>query len=143
MLKLSLAGFAVASLLLVGGQADEAAIKKERAKFKGTWKVAKFESAKGEEDKGKDITFNFSDDGIVQMSKGDKSKKATYKLNPAAKPKEIDIQPDEGSGDKGAKGIYEFTKDMLRLCFSDNETDRPKEFKAGVGTIIVTLEKAK
>jgi uncharacterized protein (TIGR03067 family) len=144
MMKLMLGGFIVCAALLVGG-GDDAAVKKERAKFKGTWKITRLETSKGDEDKGKDITLTFSDDGTMEMHKGGESKKATYKLNIAAKPKEIDIQPDDDK--HPGKGIYEFAKDKLRICFSQGGPDspRPTEFavKDESRTIIVTLERAK
>ena len=137
MMKLVLSGFVVSAVLLVGG--DDAA-KKEQAKFKGTWKIAKFETSKGEEDKGKDITITFGEDGSLQFSKGDQTKKGTYKLNVAARPKEIDLHADDDK-DVG-RGIYEFAKDKIRLCFIEGkDSERPKDFaiKDGSRTIIVTL----
>ena len=142
MFKLALSGFVVSAALLVGG-ADEA-LKKERALFKGTWKITKFETAKGEIDKGKEITLTFHADGSFEMSKGNETKKGTYKLNPAAKPKEIDFHADQ-AGDVG-KGIYEFAKDKLRLCFIQiKDADRPTGFalKEGSEKVILTLERGK
>jgi uncharacterized protein (TIGR03067 family) len=142
MMKLVLGGFVVSAVLLAGG--DDAAIKKERAKFKGTWKITRFETSKGEEDKGKDITLTFGDDGSLEMRKGNESKKGSYKVRPDAKPKEIDLHA-EDEKDVG-RGIYVFEKDKIKLCFTDGkDTERPKEFaiKDGSRTIIVTLERAK
>ena len=149
MMKLVLSGFVVSAALLVGG-GDDAAIKKERAKFKGTWKITKFETSKGEEKKDDvTITVKFAEDGGVEfmMSKGTdtKSKKGTYKLNPTAKPKELDLIPEEKNDDVG-KAIYQFDKDKLKLCLTEGKgSSRPTDFniKEGSRTIIVTLERVK
>src|SRR5438105_3217779 len=117
MMKLVLGGFVVSAALLVGG--EEAALKKERAKFKGTWNVIKLETPRSEEDKGKEISITFHDDGSVDFKKGSESKKGKYKLNLAAKPKEIDLIPDEG--DDVGKGIYQFDKDKLKVAFGEGK----------------------
>jgi len=145
MLKATLAGFIVSALVLVAGGGDEAA-KKERAKFKGTWKITKVENAKGETDEFKGAELRFDEDGTMELKHNEETKKATYKVNPAAKPKELDIKIDEDGG-KTIRGIYQFEKDKLKLCVDANPdmSERPTEFgvKDNRAILLVTLERAK
>jgi uncharacterized protein (TIGR03067 family) len=69
-----------------------------------------------------------------------------YKLNPAKKPKQIDLTVVRSkAGDKVDRvvlgGIYELKGDMLRICVGYR--DRPKDFKAGVGRNLFTLKRLK
>ncbi len=145
MLKLTLAGFATVAVLFVGGQTDEAAIKKERARFKGTWKVVKVLNDKGEEEDFKGAELTFDESGGLELSHNGEAKKGTYKLNPTSKPKEIDIVPNDNDG-KAIKGIYQFEKKDLKLCVDANpDGTRPTEFgvKDNTRQKLVTLERVK
>jgi uncharacterized protein (TIGR03067 family) len=146
MMKALVLTFTAAAVLLAGGQADEAALKKEKARLKGTWKITKFQTPQGEDENWRDAMLILGEDGSLELRKGDDTKKATFKLNPAAKPKEIDVTPDEDAN-KVIRGIYALEKDLLKLCIhpDNNNSQRPTEFKAGDGIphILVTLEKAK
>jgi uncharacterized protein (TIGR03067 family) len=145
MMKLSLTGFVVSAVLLVGGGADEAALKKDKALFKGTWKIAKVENAKGESDEFKGAEVVFDDAGNLELRKCGETKKATFKLNPKAKPKEIDIMIDDDGG-KTIKGIYQIEKNKLKLCVEAvPDSARPTEFavKDNTAIMIVTMERAK
>ena len=70
----------------------------------------------------------------------------TVKLNPAAKPKEMDITGTEGPN-KGRtiKAIYERDGDTLRVCYDLSGKSRPKDFKTGEGTqlFLVTYKREK
>jgi uncharacterized protein (TIGR03067 family) len=145
MLKAVALTFVAGVVLLVGGQADEAALKKERARFKGTWKIVKFESPEGEKDDLKDAMVVFDDVGMLEMRKGDETKKADYKLNLTAKPPHIDITHADDAN-KTMKGIYELKKDILKICLcADPNGERPTELKVQAGSpqVMVTLERAK
>src|SRR5438874_2010512 len=92
MMKAALGGFLTCVVLFVGGQADEAAVKKEKARLKGTWKITKAENAGGEDDKIKGAVLVLDETGGMELRKeGDETKKAEYKVNPAAKPRELDF----------------------------------------------------
>jgi uncharacterized protein (TIGR03067 family) len=145
MLKAVALTFVAGVVLLVGGQTDEATLKKERARFKGTWKIVKFENAQGEKDDLKDATVVFDDVGVLEMRKGDETKKADYKINLTAKPPHIDVAHADDAN-KIMKGIYELKKDVLRICLcADPNGERPTELKVQAGSphIMVTLERAK
>jgi len=68
---------------------------------------------------------------------------ADYKLDPAKKPKQIDLLFGEG---RTTKGVYHLEGDTLKLC-AEKETDgeRPTEFSTKHGTthFLVVLKKKK
>jgi uncharacterized protein (TIGR03067 family) len=72
--------------------------------------------------------------------------KGTYKIDPAAKPKTIDITGVEGAN-AGRKiaAIYELEGDTLRICYGLAGSPRPTEFKspAGTRTFLVTYKRKK
>jgi uncharacterized protein (TIGR03067 family) len=144
MKKVGLAAFAGCLLLTFtahGG--DEAALKKEKAALQGVWKVVGFETPDGKKDDINGATLDFEKDGksIVFMHK-DETKKGAFKLNPAGKPKEIDITPE---GEKTMIGIYLIEKNTLKLCLAPESDARPVEFapKAGTKQVYITFERAK
>ena len=70
----------------------------------------------------------------------------TVKLNPAAKPKEMDITGTEGPNKgKTILAIYERDGDTLRICYDLSGKSRPTEFKTTEGTqlFLVTYKREK
>src|SRR5262249_43022624 len=68
----------------------------------------------------------------------------TCRLDPAAKPAEIDAKFGEHDYSKW-KGIYKLDKDTLTICVADPGADRPKEFTAGkeVKAMLLTFKRDK
>lgn len=74
---------------------------------------------------------------------GDKVDRGTCKVNPAAKPKAIDITGTEGPNKgKTILAIYERTGDTLRVCYDLGGKERPTEFKTAEGTQLFLVEHA-
>ncbi|HMF19869.1 MAG TPA: TIGR03067 domain-containing protein [Gemmataceae bacterium] len=77
---------------------------------------------------------------------GDKIDKGTAKLNPSAKPKELDIIGTDGPN-KGRTilAIYERNGDTLRICYDLGGKNRPTEFKTREGSklFLVTYKREK
>jgi uncharacterized protein (TIGR03067 family) len=145
MMKAAMLTLTAGAVLLAGGAGDEAALKKEKARLEGKWTIVKLTTPKGDEDVSQGATITFGKDGILEYRKGDETKKATFKLNPTAKPKEIDLSPDEDAN-KIWHGIYQIEKDKLKLCVDPSgNSQRPTEFAApeGGNQVLVILEKAK
>jgi len=72
--------------------------------------------------------------------------KGTYTIDPAAKPKTIDVTGVEGpNAGKKMPAIYELDGDMLRICYGLGGSPRPTEFKspAGTKTFLVTYKRKK
>lgn len=124
---------------------DDAAQKKEQKALQGVWKIVSFEAPDGKKEEIVGATLEFEKDGkSVTFRHKDEAKKAAFKLNPAGKPKEIDIS--QGGESKTMEGIYQVDKKTLKICISNDANDgRPNEFavKEGKKYTLVTLERAK
>lgn len=145
MQSIGIASFAAGLLLVLGAQGDEAALKKDRAALQGAWKITSFETTKGKDANLEGATLEFDKDGKkLTFTHNGETKKGTFKLNPAGKPKEIDIAP--GDENKTFEGIYQIEKDMLKICLAPDGNDgRPSEFapKEGKNFVLIVLERAK
>jgi uncharacterized protein (TIGR03067 family) len=137
-MKTLLAG-GVLGLLLLGGDAD--AIKKDLKLLEGTWKVESLEDAQGKKQEFEGATLTFKQDKL-EFKTATETKKGSIKINPAGKPKEIDIRP-EGK-DEGMQGIYQIDGATLKICVNDDPTGgRPSEFAAKDRYIMVVLKQVK
>ena len=125
-------------------KADKA--KEDKDAILGTWKVEEVEvdgkdgsdAEKGRELKG--ATLTFTADKIVAKA-GEKSVEFTYKLDPSAKPKTIDL--DNGGG-KSWMSVYSLDGNTLKIC-SPHEPggDRPAEVgtKEGSRSFMLILKR--
>jgi uncharacterized protein (TIGR03067 family) len=130
----------VGFLVLVGGDAD--AVKKELKALAGTWKVESFEAADGKKAEFEGALLTFKDDNM-EFTKDGETKKGTVKVNPAGKPKEIDIKPEDKNDPIPA--IYQIDGATLKFCLAMGEANvaRPNEFTAKDNWIVVVLKKEK
>jgi len=134
-------GFLLLNGVTAVGQDDEA-VKKDKELLKGTWKFESVKSAQGEKEDFGDAKLEFFTDGKIQFTKGGDQKKATYKINPAGKPKEIDLKPEDK--DEAMQGIYRIEKDTLTICITEGQNAaRPTEFEAKDKNVLVTLKRVK
>jgi uncharacterized protein (TIGR03067 family) len=114
----------VLGLIVVAAQADTETIQ-------GTWSVVKA-TKKGKEapeEEIKQVRLIFKGNNVT-VNDGKRDEEATFKLDPAKKPKEIDITPGGGNADQAVPGIYEMTGDDLKICFSRPGGERPTNFDA-------------
>lgn len=139
---LAAAGLVMLTGGLAVGQNDEAALKKEKELLKGLWKIESFESQQGNKDDFVGATLDFKSDGNIEFTKDGDTKKATYTLNPAGKPKELDLKP-EGK-DESMLAIYRLEKDMLTICIVEGPgAARPNAFEAKDRNVVVKLKRVK
>jgi uncharacterized protein (TIGR03067 family) len=130
----TLAPVAVVVFLILGGAqaGDEVLIKKELEALRGNWNVL----IKGAEKADQDLQQQFSMvENSLQIRIGGASIDLKFTVNPAKKPKEINITrmlPD--GSDTSMLGIYELDGDTLKLCFDDFGKKRPTEFKTKPGS---------
>jgi uncharacterized protein (TIGR03067 family) len=85
-------------------------------------------------------------DGKYTVTVGKTVDQGTLKLNPAAKPKEVDITGTNGPNKgKTILATYERDGDTLRICYDLSGKGRPKEFKTKDGTqlFLVTYKREK
>lgn len=134
-----------AGLALTAGAADEPA-KTDADKLQGLWKVVSVESdgKKLSEDVVKYIRMTVKGDKIV-MKEDNKEEEATYKLDPAQKPKTMDLTFKAGDKTETVKLIYDLNGDDLKLCGGKAGKDRPKEFasKGGSGLNLIVFKREK
>jgi uncharacterized protein (TIGR03067 family) len=141
---------AVAVGLLVGAGAPAGEGKKDKAALQGAWKVVTVEERgrSKEDNEGHEVVFKGDE---FTLKRGDQTIiKATIKLDPTKKPKQIDLKITEDFRNKHvgetAEGIYELEKDQLKVCIVEPGSGgaRPTEFTAPEGTkqVVVTLKRA-
>ncbi len=108
--------------------------KKDQDLIQGTWQMDSAESDMGKlpPEQAKSLKRVFQGDQATLTRDGAVVTKGTFKLDPAKKPKAIDVTFSEGM-QKGQtmSGIYELDGDTLKICFSPPGADRPTEFKPG------------
>jgi uncharacterized protein (TIGR03067 family) len=137
---------AVAVFLAAGGPPDDEA-KQEKKKLQGTWVMVSGEM-EGEKlsaeqvKKGPKVVLVFAGDAVSlkKYARGEKAApqvlfKGTFKLDPAQKPKTLDIIITEDINEnlnkgKTVPGIYELDGDTLKWCAPEPGSigERPKEF---------------
>ena len=163
----TLAVLGLALLLLFGGtgafayhlQATEADARKPKSdaektdaeKILGVWK---FDSGKadGQELQGaegeriKNSTYEFTADKLI-IKHRDRTHEAGYKLDPAAKPKTLDLIVNVQGGEETRPGIYKLEGDTLTYCarIPAGADERPTEFesKEGSGIVLMVLKREK
>ena len=131
--------FLVAVVLVAAEAPKEDAAKKDLKKMEGTWMLI------GHVHEGKTTTEKENKQARVKLIiKGDKYSiyfgdkergKGTIRLDPAKKPKEIDLVL-AGKEFKGQVmlGIYELKNDVLKVCNAFPGKARPEEFSAKKGS---------
>ena len=128
----------MAAGLLIGADApNDDAVKKEVEKLQGAWATLSIE-ADGQKvtDEEKIKTRKLTTKGDKYTLKvGDETVQGTIEINPAKKPKTIDVKPDSGSNKgKTLLGIYQLEGDNLKICLAPPGKDRPAEFASNAGT---------
>jgi len=134
------------ALLLAAGDAGED-VKKELAKFGGTWRIVSLETEQGKigEDALKDFRLIIEGDKFTAKEQSGEVH-GTFKVDPAKKPKTIDIIMKDGPmKDTTMLGIYELDGDTYKLCGDMQGKNRPTEFavKPGSGYVLEVLKREK
>src|SRR4029077_12965128 len=127
------------TIIAADGPKDDA-VKKDLDQLKGTWIATSYvkDAKPAPESELKMMKLTIAGDQVT-FTKGKDARKSTYKLDPAQKPKTVDIVMIDGP-DKGKTllGIYELTGDDFKLCLAILDKPRPKEFAAKPETILET-----
>jgi RNA polymerase sigma factor (sigma-70 family) len=145
-LTLAVLSGALAAVHHVAVRAGEAKANGDKETLQGTWEFVSGQMA-GKEVQGdeaeqiKKLKFVFKGDKLI--AKGE----STYTIDPGKKPKEIDLQVEEGpEQERGTyKGIYDLKGDELRLCMAMPNQARPTEFatREGERTMLLQLRRVK
>jgi uncharacterized protein (TIGR03067 family) len=145
------AGFCLAgiSLLAAVDDAKQDAIKKDRKKYEGTWRVTSLEingNKSSEEDAKKIAVVNKADGTWILQVDGGKITEGTSEIDPTKNPKTIDFMETEGDNKgKIVLGIYELGDDTRKLCYAGPGKERPSDFSApaGSGRVFVEFKREK
>jgi uncharacterized protein (TIGR03067 family) len=132
-------------LLLLLGATPQDEVRKELAKFEGTWQPFYVEVD------GKEFKGDIKDDRLVIAGKsfgfsGKEKMKGTITIDPTKKPPTIDTEVTDGDH-KGSKmvGIYEISKDRLVVCYCEAPAERPTNLttKENLGRFLVMYKRIK
>jgi uncharacterized protein (TIGR03067 family) len=138
-MKTRLAVILVAGLLLGADTKD----KKDTDLVQGTWQATEMvqsgQTAPKEE--AAKVTLTIKGEKYVFKAPDGAEHEGTFKLDPAAKPKSLDILPKDGGE---MKGIYSVTETEYKMCVSFSG-ERPKEFvsNADNNCVLLVMKKAK
>jgi uncharacterized protein (TIGR03067 family) len=111
-------------------------VKQDPKNIQGTWVVTSCVAAgkQGDQFIGNKMIFG-ADKFIGEDRDGKKGEGNAYRLDPAKKPKTIDISdPDLGS----TPGIYELNGDTLTICLAIGK-ERPTEFKSDTNSLATLM----
>jgi uncharacterized protein (TIGR03067 family) len=148
-LLLVMSAGAVLTCLIAAEDDKQTAIKKDRQRYEGTWRVVSLEvngKKAPEEDVKKISVVNKADGTWILQVDGEKVTQGTSEIDPTQKPKTIDFIETEGDNKgKIVLGIYELGEDTRRLCYAQPGKDRPSEFSApaGSGHTLVVFKREK
>lgn len=118
------------------------AAKEELKKFQGTWRVElqDDDGKKFSEDDLKGRTVSFGMNLFLVRKKTAMEQLGKIKIDPAKKTINASIEKGGREGDL-LPGIYEFDGDTLKLCFSTDGDNRPKEFKGGPDKLLMICKR--
>jgi uncharacterized protein (TIGR03067 family) len=117
-------------------------------KLQGLWAVAA-ETSSGiavSADRLKGRQLEIKGDRYTAKSPATGGELGTFTLEPAKKPKTIDMTPGEGPNKGMARhGIYELEGDILRVCYAAYGKARPTTFTSGPdsGVVLVIYRRLK
>src|SRR5262245_38375694 len=138
---------AAAAMMLFALAGDTDAIRKDTKALQGTWKViaSQQDGDRVPPDDLKGLFLIFKANAILIREGGKTDEKFAFALDPAKKPKEMDLTIKFGPNkEKIDRAIYEFDGERLRICIQSNkDSPRPREFVSTPGSKLwlVTLQK--
>jgi uncharacterized protein (TIGR03067 family) len=147
-MRLRLVVVCVCGVLLAADKAAEE-VKKEQDKLKGTWAVTaiELEGDKLQADFVKQLKLEVDGDKITvkgDFPDSDRYGKLTLKIDPAVKPKIIDLRL-AAEKETTLEGIYQLDGDTWRICLKLSGKERPSKFETQAGSemVLATLKRQK
>jgi uncharacterized protein (TIGR03067 family) len=114
-------------------QPQKDAVKKEVDHLQGTW-VPESSNTEGKETPKAELQVLRltvkGDRWLLSLKGGKPFVEPTFKVDPTAKPKTLDVVSATQKGKILLRAIYELEGDMLKLCYAIGDAERPKEFKS-------------
>jgi uncharacterized protein (TIGR03067 family) len=135
-------------LSLIAKAAPADAADQDQASLQGVWQLVSMESSGSPalpQDKIKELKLTINGSNMSYRGPDGKAEEATFKLDPFAKPKAIDMTPsaDSGEGKTLLLGVYSIDGDVLKICCSEAGDDRPKDIKVGKDEVLIVLNREK
>lgn len=130
----------VLSVLLLGADAP----KEDAQQIQGTWKVVSAEDSgrKAPQDSIKDLRWTITRDAITYQV-ANRTTRWSYKLDPAKKPKWVDLTEDG----RIRVAIYDLNGDTLKVCFAEGfQKERPTAFESKANSpndVLIVLKREK
>jgi uncharacterized protein (TIGR03067 family) len=124
------------------------AAKLERQKLQGTWTIVSHDS-NGKKVEAKVISgwnLTVAGDRMTTRDGLDILDESTFRLDPGARPKAIDLAFTAGPDkDKSVKGIYKLEGNELTICVAEPGKDRPTALvsKEGSGHLLFVFKRVK
>jgi uncharacterized protein (TIGR03067 family) len=125
------------------------AAKAEMAKMEGTWTFEKIVQ-NGEDgppaDELKEMKLEIKGDTRIVKRGDEVAVKSTYKIDPKADPKAIDVTVVEGPEQFKGKtlyGVYELDGDTFKICLALDGKDRPKKVQGAEGNVLQVFKRVK
>jgi uncharacterized protein (TIGR03067 family) len=123
----------VVGLLVAADDAKDKAVKEEMKKFDGGWQAVSLK-ANGQEvpvDELKKVQVTVEGGMYTVKVEDNVVDKGSFTVDPGKKLKQIEVKATEGQNQgKTLHGIYELEGDDLKICYTESDKDRPKEFSA-------------
>lgn len=139
--------FTLLAGLSVAADPTADAARADQQHLQGTWQVTTLEAdgMKGPDEVARRIRYTFAADKLnIGPAEPGSDSEFTCRLDPAKTPKTIDMTVRTGKN-RGTTyaGIYALDGDGLKICFAKG--DRPAAFatRAGTGTALIVLKRAK
>src|SRR5262249_15309734 len=108
---------------------DKKSDKSHEEKLQGTWSIVAMErmGMEANDEKVKDAKITFTA-GRLKVQMDGQEMELNYKLDPAKKPKQIDIiEIGQGGKEQVHQGINKWEGDNVKICFSHAGNARPTE----------------
>jgi RNA polymerase sigma factor (sigma-70 family) len=126
---------------------EKDAAKEDQEKLLGTWECtfARIDDNPLAEDTRRQLRLVMTRDRYTTKSGDQRLFEGSYRLDPTAKPKTIDIIALEGDNKgKAALGIYAINEDTLQICYTMGQ-ERPKAFRSprGSGAFLTIWKRVK
>jgi RNA polymerase sigma factor (sigma-70 family) len=143
-LTLAVLSGALATAHYVAGRTGEAQAKDGKAdkdKLQGAWEFVSGQMG-GKETQGDEAEQIKKQKFVFKGDKFIAKVECTYTIDPGKKPKEIDLQVNEGpEQERGTwKGIYDLQGDELVLCMALPNQDRPTQFASKEGELTTLMK---